>query len=236
VHGVHTPAAGATTAVLARVASVNVGQPRALRTPEDLVRAGLPERTYRTAIRKSPVCGPVRVGRLGLQGDGQADVRHHGGPDKAVCVHFLGHLRWWGERRGRPVAPGELGENLTLAPADPGGPEPDESSFCIGDVLAVGSALLEVSQPRIPCFKQAWQLALGDGVARAVAAGRVGLYCRVLREGQVAAGDPVWLVRRPHPEASVAEVHRIFHHARHERERLLGLPALGADLRRDLLR
>ena len=184
---------------LAVVLAVSVGRPRARPHP------AAPERTYRTAIAKRPVTGPAQVGTLGLAGDAQADRRHHGGPDKAVHAHFA--QPWWGQQRDRPVRPGEIGENLTLAAAA-GAPEPDESTFCEGDVLAVGTALLQVTAPRLPCFKQADRLGLPDAVARAEASGRTGFYLRVLREGEVAAGDAVQLLQRTAPQRSLAEANR----------------------------
>lgn len=192
---------------------------------------------YRSAIAKSPLPGPAFIGRLGLAGDEQADRKNHGGPDKAVHAHFAQHLAWWGERRGTPLPDGAIGENLTLIAGDAG--EPDEECFCIGDVLAVGTALLQVSQPRIPCFKQARRLGLRDGVALALASGRTGFYLRVLREGQAVAGDSLRLLSRPHPWASIAEVNRALHPQRRDpavAARLAELAELAASVRRELTR
>ena len=242
---------------LARVISVNVGQPQARRLPPpfpEADRVGV----YQTAIAKTPASGPVVVTALQLAGDAQADLRNHGGADKAVHAHFVQHLAWWGQRRGSPVSPGELGENLTLAAgldpskppsstplaslraapraARPVGP-PDEAAFCIGDVLRVGSALLQVTQPRIPCYKQAAQLGLVDAVRLIAETGRCGLYLRVLKEGALRAGDTVQLVDRPHPDVTVADAHRFVHHERHDpqlRARLRGCSGLGRDIRRRL--
>ena len=227
-------AVGPVGPALARIGSVNVGRASLRRTPEAFVQAGEPLREYRTAIVKSEVFVPAFIGKGGLVGDQQADTRNHGGADKAVHAHFSQHLRWWGERRGRPVRPGEIGENLTLGPAGGGSTEPDEAAFCIGDILAAGSAVLQVSQPRIPCYKQAQQLGLRDGVALAVATGRTGFYLRVLQEGDVQAGDQLLLLERPHPWATVAECNRVLHHARRDalaRARVCGLAELSASVR-----
>lgn len=255
------PAAPGRPITLARVGSVNVGQPQERRLPSpfpEADRVGV----YQTAIVKTPASGPVRVTSLHLAGDAQADLRNHGGADKAVHAHFAQHLDWWGQRRGYPVRPGELGENLTLGAAmhpsqalpstppdsplasHPAAPPaalpaalPDEAAFCIGDVLRVGSALLQVTQPRIPCYKQAAQLGLVDAVRLIAETARCGLYLRVLQEGALQAGDTVQLVDRPHPDVTVADAHRFVHQARHDRElraRLLGCTGLGRDIRRRL--
>lgn len=218
---------------LARIVAVSVGRAQTHQTPAGFVRAGEAPRKYRSAIVKSPVFGPAFIATTGVAGDQQADTRHHGGPDKGVHAHFAQHLQWWGQRRGRQLLPGQIGDNLTLGTPTEGAAEPEESAFCIGDVLRVGKAFLQVSQPRIPCFKQARQLGLPDGVTLAVAAGRTGMYLRVLREGDVRAGDLLLLLARPHPWATVAECNRLLHHARRDagaRERLAALPELAASV------
>jgi MOSC domain-containing protein YiiM len=198
-------------AVLARIVSVNVGSVGERRGPDG--------RRYRSAIVKHPVPGAVAVHALGLAGDEQADRVAHGGPDKAVHAHFRQHLELWS------LGPGDIGENLTLA----GG---DEAAFCVGDRLAAGSAELEVSQPRIPCFKQSDRS--GVPLAAIRASGRTGFYLRVLRPGTLAAGDGLVLLARPHPEVSLALVNRVLHVAPGDaaaRARVLACPELAAALR-----
>jgi len=219
--------------VLARIDSVNVGLPRparltALATGQDA------RDTYLTAIGKTPVLRPVAVSVANLVGDAQADTKNHGGPDKAVHAHFAGHLAWWGEMRGWPVSPGEIGENLTLSAAYTGR-QPDEADFCIGDIVAAGTAVLQVTQPRIPCFKQAAALRVPDAVRLAGSTGRTGLYLRVLEEGTLQTGDTLRLIERPNPEATVAEANRFIHQARRDpalRARLSACSGLGGELRR----
>ena len=219
---------------LARIESVNVGLPVAARLAPQRAAATDAPAAYVTAIRKVPVQGPLAVGATHLAGDAQADTKHHGGPDKAVHAHFARHLGWWGARRGWPVSPGEIGENLTLgAPA--GGHAPDEADFCIGDVLAAGSAILQVTQPRIPCYKQAAALQIADAVRIAGESGRTGIYLRVLQEGTVQAGDDLVLVGRPNPEVTLMEANRFVHQARRDRDlraRLAACAGLGSELRR----
>jgi MOSC domain-containing protein YiiM len=174
-----------------RVASVNVGTPAPLRGNGRVVRS---------AIVKRPVEGAVRIGAGGLEGDRQADLRVHGGPDKAVYAYPLAHYAAWAAALGRDdLAPGHFGENLTVE-----GIEEDEVR--IGDAFRAGSALLEVSQPRVPCHKLAMRM--GDPAFQKPfqASGRVGFYLRVLEEGRVRAGDPFRLERRGDAAVSVREV------------------------------
>lgn len=225
-----------TGTALARIASVNVGRPRRVSLPEALPAGEGAHRTYLTAIAKTPVWGLITAREGNLDGDEQADTKNHGGPDKAVHVHFAQHLAWWGQKRGWPVSAGEIGENLTLD-AVPDGREPDEAGFCIDDIVAVGTAILQVTQPRIPCFKQAVALNIVDAVHLASASGRTGLYLRVLREGTLQAGDVLWLTERPHPDVTVADANRFVHQERHHaglRARLAACVGLGVDIRRRL--
>jgi len=201
--------------ILAQIVSVNVGQTR--------IQGGS-GRAYPTAIAKTPCSGSVAVDPLGLQGDQQADRTHHGGPDQAVHAHFTRHLATWSELRGTPLLPGEIGENLTLADAD-------EGSFCIGDIVQAGTAKLQVTQPRVPCYKQADRLGIPHAVAMAKQTGRTGLYFRVLESGAVAAGDRVRLLERPHPEISVAFVNHVLHVDHGQAARVAACPELGARLR-----
>jgi MOSC domain-containing protein YiiM len=148
---------------------------------------------------KRPVSGPVVVRTLNLDGDGQADLSVHGGPDKAVYVMPVEHYPLWRAELGRDdLAPGWFGENLTIE-----GLGEDEAR--VGDVLRVGTAAFQVTQARIPCFKLAARM--GDpGFARTfLRSGRTGWYVRVLREGVLAAGDPVEREDRP-GSLSVREV------------------------------
>jgi MOSC domain-containing protein YiiM len=162
-----------------RIVSVNVGQP---------ARLEYDGRSVRSAIIKAPVDGRVMVRRTNLEGDAQADLRVHGGADKAVYLYPAQHYAHWAGELGRELSPfGYFGENLTVEGAD-------EAEARIGDVVRAGEALLEVSHPRVPCFKLAMRMRDHAFGKPFLASGRVGYYLRVLEEGEVGAGDEVELI------------------------------------------
>jgi MOSC domain-containing protein YiiM len=157
-------------------------------------------------FRKGEVAGRVAVGRLGLDGDAQADLTVHGGPDKAVYLYPGTHYAWWRDalpEHSALLQGGGFGENLTVSGLD-------EDTTCIGDVVDVGSAQLQVTQFRQPCFKLA--LYFGDRrVPQAmVRSGRSGWYARVIREGTIGHGDAVVLAARPNPAWSVRRLANSF--------------------------
>jgi len=218
-----------------QVVSVNVGQPQ---PRQRRLGDGATVRDYATAIHKRPVAGPVAVRRLGLAGDAQGDTVNHGGADKAVHIQFRANLQWLSALAGRPVLPGEIGENLTVTASEAGADQPAEGDFCVGDVLAVGDAILQVTQPRIPCYKQAEQTGVADVVERIVASGRTGLHLRVLAEGAVRTNDMVYLVRRTHPDWPLPRLHLLVHTPGTPGERAAAgaIPELSAELRRRFAR
>jgi MOSC domain-containing protein YiiM len=173
----------------ARVISVNTG-------PEgDLVVGGKPART---GIDKRPVAGQVAVGMLGLDGDQFGDLEHHGGKEQAVYAYAREDLDWWVERLGRELRNGQFGENLTTS----GLPV---SEAVIGETWRIGTAVVQVTGPRIPCVTfQSW---MGEDhwVKRFAAAGRPGAYLRVLAPGTVSAGAAAQVLRRPAQHVTVAE-------------------------------
>ncbi len=169
----------------ARVVSIQVGRVAPL--GPDAVPSG---------IVKHPVDGPVAVARLGLAGDEQADLSVHGGPDKAVYAYAASQYpRWAAEHPhlAERLSPGAFGENLTIEGLE-------ETDLCVGDIHAIGTARLQVCQPRQPCFKFALHLGDPRALKAMVRSGRSGWYYRVVTEGAVSAGDAVILVERPHPE------------------------------------
>jgi MOSC domain-containing protein YiiM len=164
------------------LASVNIGLPRPLATSKGVVQSG---------IVKSPVDGRVRVRRLGLDGDGQADLTVHGGPDKAVYVYSHDHYALWAAELGRTdLGPGFFGENLTVDGML-------ETEVRIGDIYCIGATAVQVTQPRTPCFKLAARVGIPDFAATFLASGRSGFYVRVLEEGDVAAGDAIERISSP---------------------------------------
>ena len=148
-----------------------------------------------TGIHKQPRDGPVAIGWLGLEGDGQADRKLHGGPDKAVYAYPVEHYPFWEERRRRAhqhagLAYGALGENLTVQGLL-------ETAVWIGDRLAIGAVLLEVSDVRTPCFKLNVKMGLSHAARLMDQSGATGFYLRVLQTGMVAAGDAFRLLPGP---------------------------------------
>jgi MOSC domain-containing protein YiiM len=198
------------------IESVNVG------TPREISWRGRP---VSTAIWKSPVGGRVRVRGVNVEGDDQADREVHGGVDKALYAYAAEDQEWWSGQLGREVPPGSFGENLTVRGVDVSGAE-------VGERWRVGGTLLEVSQPRIPCFKLGIRMGSQRFPRRFAAAGRPGAYLRILAEGEVAAGDPVEVVHRPGHGLTVAEVSRIYHDDHAGAARLLQVPELAGTWRR----
>ncbi len=209
---------------IARIGSVNRGQPQHYQSHG---------RSYWSSIVKSLVAGPVAVGPEEILGDTQADRKNHGGLDKAVHAHFRSSLQFLSDLAGMPVTPGQIGVNLAWEEA-PGTALVDESVVCIGDVYVIGSVVLEVSQPRIPCYKQAAQLGDQPGLIDDIlSSGRTGVYLRVLEPGSLAVGEAVWLRARPHPEWPVQRVSAMISGGdmRPAWEGLLNIPALGDGIR-----
>jgi MOSC domain-containing protein YiiM len=183
-----------------RLVSVQVGTPR---TVGSVLSIDPMERRFTSAIWKSAVRGRLHVGRLGLEGDSVANRRYHGGPDQAVLAYAGEHYaRWAEEWRQSEMPGGSFGENFTLAGVT-------EETVCIGDLLSIGGARFQVSQPREPCATLARRHKRADLVKTVAGNGRGGWYLRVLEEGEVGAGDSVSIVDRPCPEWSVARASRV---------------------------
>ncbi len=170
--------------------SVNVGRIRLVPYRGHQVRTGI----YKTAVT-----GPVIVRTLNLDGDEQADLTVHGGVDKAVYLYPAEHYEAWQRELGRELDYGHFGENLTVTGLL-------EDQVHIGDQLAVGDALLEVTQPRVPCFKLGIKMSDQRFLRRFLASGRSGFYCRVLREGAVEAGQGIELMGTDLSAPTIAEV------------------------------
>lgn len=189
-----------------KVLSVSVG------TPREFDYQG---KSARSAIWKAPVSGRVAARGVNLAGDDQADRAAHGGYDKAIYAYAVEDSRWWQEKVGRPFAHGEFGENLTTEGIA-------VNDALIGERWKVGTTLLEVAEPRIPC----WRLGVRMGDPRFVGvfteAMRPGAYLRILEEGDIGAGDEIRVVEKPDTDLTVRDVFRIYVRDRKEVEKLLG--------------
>lgn len=177
---------------------------------------------WTTATFKDPVFGKVALASDGLAGDGHADLENHGGVDKAVLVYSGEHREQWRQEtfpEGLPA--GAFGENFTVQGLT-------EADVCLGDIFEVGTARVQVSQPRQPCWKQARRYGIKDLVAQIVRTGRTGWYLRVLREGVVEAGDVMTLLERPHREWTIERANHVMHVDKLNRERSLELAACPA--------
>jgi MOSC domain-containing protein YiiM len=197
---------------IGRLVSIQVGTPR-----EHVAIGGTAERAWTTAFWKSPVAGPVAVRRTNLDGDGQADLVNHGGPDKAVCVYTLDHYTYWRDVFAEAgialdaIEPGAFGENFSVEGLD-------ESTVCIGDVWRIGDAMFQVSQPRQPCWKLARRWGIKTLAAQVIENGKTGWYLRVLEEGTIAAGMEILRVERPCPEWTVERANWVMHKAKSNRD------------------
>jgi MOSC domain-containing protein YiiM len=183
-----------------RLVSVQTGMPRTVGTPgaEDRM-----ERAFTSAIWKSPVTGPVWAGPQGLAGDAVANTKVHGGPEQALLMYAASHYPAWEAELGRDMGPGAFGENLTVEGLD-------EDSVCIGDVLEIGAAKLQVSQPRQPCATLARRHQVPDMIAIVRRNGRSGWYLRVLQDGSVEAGQAIRFGDRPNPAWTVRRAARAY--------------------------
>ena len=178
-----------------RVLSVNVGMPKHVQV------AG---RAVLTSIFKSPVEGRVAVRQHNLAGDKQSDLTVHGGPYKAVYCYPGEHYPFWSEELpGMDLPFGAFGENLTTEGLS-------EETVYIGEQFRIGSAVLQVTQPRMPCFKLGIRFGRADMVKKFWLSGRPGIYFSVLEEGQLEAGDPIESVARCAESVTVADVLRLY--------------------------
>jgi ferredoxin-NADP reductase/MOSC domain-containing protein YiiM len=205
---------------MGRLLSVNVGLPR------DVTWQG---RTVHTGIWKAPVEGPRMVRRLNIEGDGQGDLSGHGGERRAVFVYQMDSYRYWQSHLGRnDFVHGQFGENFTVDGLS-------DAEVCIGDRYRIGSALFEVTQPRVTCYRLGIRMNEPEMAALVVKHGRPGFYFRVLEEGEVEAGDEITQVASGSERMSVFEINALLYlpgHPRNQLERALRIPALSAGWRR----
>jgi len=177
-----------------RIISLNVGLPSAQRYEgREVITAGAKQPVPRAVLRFT-----------NFGGDGQADQLNHGGVEKAVCVYPFDHYPYWSRQQGRDLKPGAFSENLTISGAI-------ESEVCVGDVFRIGEAMVQVSQPRMPCAKLAGKDESKTLPKLMVNVGYTGFYMRVLSEGLVAAGDSFDLFRAHPDRITIAEVNSIIY-------------------------
>lgn len=203
----------------ARLVSLNVGKPGPL---------PYRERTVQSAFVKSPVERPLRLDHSGLEGDAQADLVGHGGPNRKACVYPLEHHPYWTERIGHGLGYGAFGENFSTEGLL-------ESEVVVGDVYQVGDpeqgAILQVSQPRTPCYKLAARHGVKELAAWFAETGITGFYLRLLEPGEVRPGDALTLLDRPAHGVTILETNRVMYRDRHDEaclERMLAVPELSS--------
>ena len=190
---------------MARLLSVNVGLPRDI---------AWKDRTVHTAVWKNAVTGPCRVGRLNLAGDGQGDLAGHGGEHRAVFVYQMESYRYWQEQLKRSdFVYGQFGENFTIEGLA-------DDAVCIGDRFQIGTALFEVTQPRVTCFRVGIRMNEPRMAFLLTSRGRPGFYFRVLHEGEVTAGDEIVKLGEAAERMTVAEINALLYLPGHTRDRL----------------
>jgi len=201
-----------------KVLSVNVALPRLITWKGQ---------TINTGIFKKPVAGPVMMRKLDLDGDRQADLSVHGGPYKAVYAYPSEHYEFWRKEFPEMDLPwGQFGENLTTQGLN-------ENDTHIGDVLRIGKAAVQVTQPRVPCFKLAAKFQRDDILERVLQSGRSGFYFSVIEEGLVAAGDGIERIQEDENGIAVSDINELYYHGTDVplMRRVIQLNALPADWR-----
>jgi MOSC domain-containing protein YiiM len=197
-----------------KLISVNVGLPREVEWKGQTVKTG---------IFKEPVAGRVKLRHLNLDGDRQADLSVHGGPEKAIYIYSREHYGYW--RSALPGVDwkwGMFGENFTTEGLL-------EDAVHIGDQFRIGSATVMVTQPRMPCFKLAVKFGRDDIIKRFLESGRSGFYVAVLQEGEVGAGDEIERIEQDGNQITVSDIVQLYAHDKNNVEmlrRVIELPAL----------
>ncbi|WP_394171823.1 MOSC domain-containing protein [Guptibacillus hwajinpoensis] len=184
-----------------KLLSVNVGKP---------IETDYKGKNIETGIYKQSVCEKVYVSREQVEGDGQADLVHHGGSEKAICVYPIEHYSYWEEKLQRQLKPGAFGENFTMSGLD-------EKEALIGDIYKIGETRVQVSLPRQPCFKLSKKFEVDNMHLFVMENGYSGYYLRVLEEGYVKEGDDITVEHRPTHGVTVALINRLTYHDKKDR-------------------
>ena len=213
--------------MIGRIESIQVGKPDKRVMPEG-VRVDFRHPFWTSAIFKDPVAGPVMVGPETIEGDGQADLENHGGPDNVVLAYNAGHYPAWLEQLADEIDAlphGAFGENFTVSGFS-------DETVCVGDIWEVGpegtagNLTLQITQPRQPCYKLARRLQLPHIVKMVRENSRGGWYLRVLRPGVAQAGMPIRLVERKHPEWTIAHAVQVMYARKKHQEAARALAQL----------
>ncbi|QMU62311.1 MAG: MOSC domain-containing protein [Gammaproteobacteria bacterium] len=189
----------------AKLLSINVG------TPREFEYKG---RTAISAIWKVPVTGRVAAKGVNLEGDDQADREAHGGVDKALYAYAIEDLQWWEQQIEQDIEPGQFGENLTTQGID-------VNNALVGEHWQIGSTILEVSEPRIPCWRFGVRMKDKTFPKKFTQALRPGTYLRIIQEGDVGTGDEIKVIEKPKHDLTIKDVFRIYTKDRDEAERIL---------------
>lgn len=208
---------------IAEIVSINVGKP---------MDVSFHSKEISTGIFKTTVNGPLFLSSLNFVGDEQADLIHHGGKDKAVCVYPFEHYPYWENELQRTLAPAAFGENLTIRGYL-------EEDVCIGDIFKLGDALVQISQPRQPCYKLALRYDSPDMPQKVQDTGYTGFYFRVLEEGTVSNSSSLKRISN-HPKAiTVSYANYLMHHKKDDLagiKRILELEELSESWRKTFLK
>lgn len=184
--------------------SINIGKERTQQRKDYIETTG---------IYKMPVNEPVEIKTLGIDGDAICDKKNHGGPDQAIYVYGGADYAWWSNELGRELAPGTFGDNLTIR-------DLESAQFNIGDYIHVGNMILQVTSPRIPCNTFATRMNDPQWVKKFRRAERPGLYCRVIKEGVVKAGDPVSIEKYTGETIALLQMYRDYYEKNKSEETL----------------
>jgi len=185
--------------ILGTIETIQVGRPRHFNDEGDSAKP------WTSAICKTPVQGAIQLGWTNLDGDEQADLKHHGGPDKAVLAYSAAHYNTWkDELPDAAFEHGAFGENLTVSGLN-------EADCCVGDVMQIGDCQLQISQPRQPCWKLSRRWNLPKLAVLVQQTGRTGWYYRVIERGTFEPGSSIHLIDRPFPEFTVKKASEIMY-------------------------